>query len=175
MRIGFVWCDLDFNGCFSNGRLYDDVVLISLHIRRTLFGLPNLQLTRRSPNRLYCLDSFLGDEGKTTPEQRFMEYLQIMLTDIAVVHSFLAELDPAFVVCHDFSRVGESEQSSLVASFLAPNADVAERLKDSMIDAVAVTHRSASKILPYDGVDVVSARLQRKFDAFESTLCGSIH
>ena len=99
-----------------------------------------------------------------------MEYMQILLTDIAVVHSFLAELDPAFVVCHDFHRVGDIEQAAMVADFLAPNSEVAEPLQASFV-AVAKAHGASTESLLFDGADVIESRLQRKLDAFESALC----
>ena len=102
-----------------------------------------------------------------------MAYMQVLITDIAVVHSFVGELDPAFVIFHDFDRAGEVEQSSSIATFLAPNPDVSVILENSLID-VARAHRSSTESLPYGGSDVVAARLQRKFDAFESTLCTGI-
>lgn len=103
-----------------------------------------------------------------------MEFTQVMITDIGVMHSFLAELDPAFVICHDFERVGEVEQSSSIADFLAPNADLAESLKQSLID-VARSHGPSTESLPYQGADAVTARLQRKLDAFETDLCARRH
>lgn len=103
-----------------------------------------------------------------------MEYMQIMITDIAVMHSFLAELDPAFIVCHDFEHVGEVKQSSSIANFLAPNAAVAEPLKESLI-GMARVHGASTDRLPYKGTDVVAKRLQRKFDVFERKLCSSKH
>ena len=102
-----------------------------------------------------------------------MAYMQVLITDIAVVHSFLGELDPAFVICHDFDRAGESDQSSSIATFLAPNPDVAEMLEKSLIN-VANAHGPSTESVPYDGADVVTARLQWKFDAFELTLCSSV-
>lgn len=103
-----------------------------------------------------------------------MEYMQIMLTDIAVMHSFLAELDPAFVICQDFERIGEVEQSTAIANFLAPNAHIAGPLKTSLIE-MAKRRGASNETLPYAGADLVAARLQRKFDVFESDLCGDVH
>lgn len=99
-----------------------------------------------------------------------MQYMQILLTDIAVVHSFLAELGQEFVVCHDYDRVGDADQSAAIADFLAPNADVAELLKKSFIE-VAAEHAPSNDSLLYEGADVSEARLQRKFDTFESQIC----
>ena len=99
-----------------------------------------------------------------------MEYMQILLTDTAVMHSFLAELDPAFVVCHDFNRVGDIEQASMIADFLAPNAYVAGPLKESFV-AVSNAHSASTEPLLYHGADVFASRLQRKFDTFESLIC----
>lgn len=103
-----------------------------------------------------------------------MEYMQIMLTDIAVMHSFLVELDPAFVICQEFERIGEVEQSTSIANFLAPNADIAGPLKTSLIE-MAHGSGASNEALPYEGADLVAARLQRKFDVFEFDLCNDVH
>ena len=92
-----------------------------------------------------------------------MQYVQIVLTDTAVMHSFLAELDPAFVICQEFERVGELEQSTSIAKFLAPNGDVAESLRSSLMD-MAVAHGVSNESLPYEGASLATVRLQRKFD-----------
>ena len=113
-----------------------------------------------------------GDQETIPPEVRYMKYMQLLLTDTAVVHSFLAELDPAFVICHDYSRVGDVEQASVVADFIAPNADVAEPLQASFV-AVAKDHGASNQTLPYEGAEIFASRLQRKFDAFESRICTS--
>ena len=99
-----------------------------------------------------------------------MEYMQILLTDTAVMHSFLAELDPAFVVCHDFNRLGDIEQAALIADFLAPNAYVAGPLQASFV-AVGNARDASREPLLYHGADVFASRLQRKFDAFERLIC----
>lgn len=103
-----------------------------------------------------------------------MEYMQIVLTDIAVMHSFLSELDSAFVICHDFERAGEVEQSSSIAKFLAPNAEVAVPLRKSLM-AVARARGASAEHLPFYDAHVVAARLQRKIDALESGLCNRVH
>ena len=117
-----------------------------------------------------CLGSKLGGVYDPDPESRYMEYMRIMITDIAVMHSFLNELDPAFVICHDFERVGEVEQSSSIANFLAPNEDVAEALKRSFID-VARAHGPSTDTVQYRGAEVITSRLQRKLDTVENALC----
>ena len=139
-------------------------------------GLINLSLTFalpyfcRSWGDVVCHDSTLGLADDVQPEQRYMQYMQVLITDIAVVHSFLAEIDPAFVICHRFDKAGEVEQSHLIADFLAPNADIARLLNHSLVE-VARPHGTSTAALPYDGSDVIAARLQRKFNALESTVC----
>lgn len=103
-----------------------------------------------------------------------MEYMQIVFTDIAVMHSFLSELDPAFVICHDFERVGDVEQSSSIAKFIAPNAEVAVPLRKSLI-AAARTRGASDEHLPFYDAHVVALRLQRKIDSLESGICNRIH
>lgn len=114
--------------------------------------------------------SGLHNEGNPTPQEKYMQYMQVLLTDIAVVHSFLGELDPGFVVCFDYNRIGDANQSASVANFVAPNADVAKVLDNSFV-ALAEPHAKTTESLLYEGGDVIASRLQRKFDAFESQLC----
>ena len=120
----------------------------------------------------HCRRSSLHNGGYPSPEEKFMQYMQVLFTDIAVVHSFLGELDPAFVVCFDYDRLGDMNQFESVAEFLAPNEDVAKSLNSSF---VAIAHASARppESLPYEGADVVASRFKRKFDVFESQLCSS--
>lgn len=103
-----------------------------------------------------------------------MEYMQVLLTDIAVMHSFLAELEAGFVVCHDFDRFGDIEQSATISAFLAPNEGLAALLMESFIDVAGGPRPSSNESLLYEGADVVAARLQRKFDTFESQLCSGM-
>ena len=100
-----------------------------------------------------------------------MQYMQILLTDIAVLHSFIEELGPGFVICHDYERIGDPEQSAVISAFLAPNEDVAEQLKYSFINVARDAPAPSSQSLPYESADIVAARLQRKFDTFESKIC----
>eukprot|EP00752_Nemacystus_decipiens_P011462 g10178.t1 len=44
-------------------------------------------------------------EHHTTEEGQFMRYMQILFTNIAVVHSFLGEMDPAFIVIQVFKAM----------------------------------------------------------------------
>lgn len=77
------------------------------------------------------------------------------------------------MVCHDYHRVGDADQSAAVADFLAPNEDVAALLKNSFIN-IATRHASSNESLLYEGADVSEARLQRKFDTFESQICPGV-
>lgn len=97
--------------------------------------------------------------------------MQILFTDIAVMHSFLAELGPGFVVCHDFDRFGNIGQSAAIADFLAPNEDLALLLFNAFVEIAGGEFARSNESLLYEGADVVAARLQRKFDAFEYELC----
>lgn len=99
-----------------------------------------------------------------------MHYMKVLFTDIAVMHALLAELDPAFVVCHDFDLLGNGVQASKIANFVSPNVDVARFLAASLVDD-ASPHLKSNETLPYRGGEVVAQRFQRAFDAFESTYC----
>lgn len=99
-----------------------------------------------------------------------MDYMRILFTDIAVMHSLLAEIDPAFVVCHDFEFLGDAGQAAKIADFLAPNSQVAEVLQFSLMDT-AVEDERVKESLPFLDSEMLISRLQHKFDAFESTYC----
>lgn len=115
-------------------------------------------------------DSGLGDKRKTTRKQRYMEYMRVLFTDISVMHAMLAELGPEFVVCHDFEDMGSAEQVSEIAKFVAPNPEVQAMLEDSLMK-VALPRGGAGED-PLDAEDAeVAARLQRKLDVLESSLC----
>ncbi|CAN0279590.1 unnamed protein product [Ectocarpus fasciculatus] len=113
----------------------------------------------------------LGDTNLSA-EERFMAYARILFTDIAVVHSFLGELDPNFVVCHDWAYMGKIEQAQRVADFIAPSEEVASTVGEALVESVAPRHRP-NDTLPFDAGDEISSRLQRKLDAFECQYCGS--
>lgn len=102
-----------------------------------------------------------------------MQYMNVLFTDIAVVHSFLKELGPGFVVCHDYDRVGNADQAAAIADVLGPNSHVAALLKESFVQVAAV-HAPSNVSLLYEGADVVATRFQRKMDAFESHICSVI-
>ena len=99
-----------------------------------------------------------------------MGYMQILMTDIGVLHALLAEIGPGFVVCHDYDLLGDADQAGAIAEFLAPNDEVATMLNKTFV-AVAKGHLRSSESLPFPGADAIAARLQRKFDAFEWQLC----
>ena len=94
----------------------------------------------------------------------------MLLTDTAVMHSTLAEIDPAFIVCHDYSHAGEEEQASKIANFVAPNAIIADMYKTSLLKRW-IGHPPRKENLPVDGAELIVTRLQRKLDAFESAIC----
>ena len=112
--------------------------------------------------------SWLENEGRSTAEERYMQYMQVLLTDIAVVHSFIEELDPGFVVCHDFERMGDVEQSVAVSDFLAPNEAIADLLSSSFVNVSGALRPPSNESLPYEAADTVATRLQSKFDTLES-------
>ncbi|CAM9163036.1 unnamed protein product, partial [Pylaiella littoralis] len=115
--------------------------------------------------------NYLNDPHEGTPEERFLEYMRVLFTDIAVLHSFLLELSPGHVICHDWDVLGDEEQATRIADFISPNEFVAGCVKSSLMRTAR--HRPANVIpLPFDGGDAIVARLQRKLDAFEEVLCG---
>lgn len=99
-------------------------------------------------------------------------YVRVLFTDVAVVHSFLAELDPSFVVCHDWSLFGDPDQAHNIADAIAPNADVASIVREALVDSASNGPRHRGKAAhPFDKDDVLSSRIQQKFDSFEHLYC----
>lgn len=113
---------------------------------------------------------------KQSAEEIFLEYVQIFFTLTAVLQSFLAEVDPEFVVCHDWDSLGDEKQASKIAAFVAPNDDVADMLSTALVDTVrSVPHEESTTgidALPFDGADSLVSRLQDKLDSFEALYCG---
>ena len=70
-----------------------------------------------------------------------MEYVRILFTDMAVLHSFLAEIDPGFIVCHDWERLGEESQASEIAAFVSPNAEIVDVVATALVDT-AISSRN---------------------------------
>lgn len=91
-----------------------------------------------------------------------------MFTDAAVVQSFLAELDPAFVVCHDWELFGDPDKAQRIGDFIAPSPDLASLVKTALVESAAGGSRhDGNETLPFDPDDYVSARIQHKLDSFE--------
>ena len=105
-----------------------------------------------------------------------MEYVRILFTDMAVLHSFLAEIDPGFIVCHDWDRLGEESQASEIAAFVSPNDEIANEVVTALVDTAAdiPPHHDEGGIdeLTFDGAERMISRLQDKLNTFESLYCG---
>ncbi|CAN0296464.1 unnamed protein product [Scytosiphon promiscuus] len=114
----------------------------------------------------------LGGQTNLSFEERFVEYLKILFTDMSVVHSSLGELDPAFVVCHDYDALGDPSQASRIANFISPNEEMAQLIESSLMDSAHEGHHDANSGLPFEGASVIVDRMQRKLDSFERTYCG---
>ena len=113
------------------------------------------------------------DKGKglISPGQLLMEYMVVLFTNIAVVHSFLAELDPAFIVCHDYAHAGEEGQASRLAQFVAPNDAIRDMYEASLL-ATWKPHTTPKSEQLDEDFNAMGSRLQRKLDAFEAIYCG---
>lgn len=71
-----------------------------------------------------------------------------------MVQSFLAELDPAFVVCHDWSFFGDPDQARKIADTIAPNAEMASLVTEGLIGSAAAGSRHAgNETHLFDDVD----------------------
>ena len=113
-----------------------------------------------------------------------MHYIWIMFTDMAVLQSMLGEIDPGFIVCHEWDLLGDEEQASRIAASIAPNDEIAGLIQYSLVHSAM---RSADPVvadgdqgsppstredLPFDGAEKLAARLQKKLDSFETRYCG---
>lgn len=124
------------------------------------------------------MESALGNSEETSAEENFLAYVRILFTDMAVLQSFLGELDPGFIICHDWDSLGSETQASQIAQFVAPNDEVAGMLSTSLVDT-ANEHRHGDKgtgidALTFDGAERLISRLQKKLDSFEALYCGPI-
>lgn len=99
-----------------------------------------------------------------------MEYASIIFIHMGLVHSLLGELDPAFVICHDWDLLGDPEQAKNISAFISPTDEMASLFERSLVDS-AIIHSSVNDDLPEDGSDGLVARLQKKLDAFERLYC----
>lgn len=103
-----------------------------------------------------------------------MVYMRVLLTDISVMQSFLAEIDPAFIECHDFDYIGDVDQASRIADHLIPRKEHAQRLVAELSKKAPTWHSddSEEEHLEFEGADLIVARLQLQLDSFESKYCG---
>lgn len=141
-----------------------------LYLRRSAKGMVIADTVHRD------FQDHLSDPVKLKEEERFLEYIRILFTDIAVLQSFLFEISPEFVVCHDWDYLGDRDQASQIAGFVAPNEEIAGLVNSSLVDT-ATAHDFLDEALDvddltFDGVNDLVARLQRKLDSFEGFYCG---
>jgi hypothetical protein len=110
-------------------------------------------------------------------EEKFMHYIQIMLAEIAIVQSIMEEIDPAFIVCHDYDLIGDIDQSRKISKFVSPNEEVFRSYNESMVEnTVHHSHSLSSpeiETLNYEmgAIEVIMSRLQSKLDSFEYKYC----
>lgn len=105
-------------------------------------------------------------------EARFMAYVQVLLLDLAALHSSLDELEPGFIVCHRYSDVKDEAQASKISNFVCPTETLAESLRSTLL-SYARGSSATSKHLMYQKVSSVIARIQRKLDVMEEQFCAS--
>ena len=119
----------------------------------------------------------IGLPSGRNKEEKFMNYMQIILAEIAIVQSLLGEIDPAFVVCHDFDLLGDIDQSLKISKFVSPNEEVFRSYNESMVENVVHHSRSSSSSkltkFNYDmsSLEFIVSRLQSKLDSFEYKYC----
>lgn len=96
----------------------------------------------------------------------------VLLTDLGVAHSMMSELDPNFIVCFDFSLIGDPTQATKIANFTAPTPQMALVLADLLVHTKALSHkpRNTNYIDPA-AKRAITARLQRMMDSTEAAFC----
>lgn len=96
----------------------------------------------------------------------------ILLTDLGAAHSMLSELDPSFITCHDFSKLGDRKQAAKLANFTAPTPEMAAAFAKTLVDTAAVSHKPGNNdLIQPDAEHALAARLQVKLDNVEATFC----
>lgn len=97
--------------------------------------------------------------------------MRIVFTNIAVIHSFLDEIDPAFVMCHRFDRMGDMKQATVLGNFIGPNEKLAELFRDSLVRRAQLHHDAKRESGGGRDDNAVATRFQLKLDIFESRFC----
>ena len=117
----------------------------------------------------------LGVEEESE-EERFMRYIRILFTSIAVLHSQLLEIDPKFIVCHDFNMINDVDQMGKIANFISPNEEIANDIMSINTDDLKKTIKKKPK-LEVDFEPIIEKnmllidRLQKKLEAIEDMIC----
>lgn len=100
-----------------------------------------------------------------------MAYVQILLLDVAALHSSLAELGPGFVVCHRFGDMTNREQADEISDFVSPTEQIRGYVRSILLDNMREP-RVFDKNLLHGEIWYVVDRLQRKLDVMEAQFCG---
>ena len=117
----------------------------------------------------------LGIEEESE-EERFMRYIRILFTSIAVLHSQLLEIDPKFIVCHDFNIINDVDQMGKIANFISPNEEIANDIISINTDDLKKKIQKKPK-LEVDFEPIIEKnmllidRLQKKLDSIEDMIC----
>lgn len=109
-------------------------------------------------------------------QEHLMLYLRILFTSVAVLQSFLEELDTGFIVCHDWNLLGDEKQASEIAAFVSPNDEVADWVKTALIETAETAQHMHDWSDEVDGLDsyghrLLVSRMQDKIDVFEARYC----
>lgn len=117
------------------------------------------------------------EKAKKHEEEAFLEYFRVLLTDVAVLQSLLGEIDPGFIVCHDWDSLGDEGQASKIAAFISPNDEVADMVSSVLVNKVVERRHADGEDeagiddLTFDGAESLVSRLQDKLDSFEALYC----
>ena len=113
-------------------------------------------------------------EPELDGEANFLKYIRILLADISIMQSLLEEIDQEFVVCHDFDKLGEINQSNTISKFVAPTEEVFRIYNSTMVKTAAVHHHHSSvSQFDYNNeyMEMIVSRIKNKLDSFEYKYC----
>lgn len=112
----------------------------------------------------------LGGDSSDSSAENFMRYVEIILADLSIMQSMLAEISQDFVVCHQYDLMKSREQAREIASFVSPSIARAKDLEEALIDS-AKEHDGPIDQLPFPNAEIVIERLQKKLDVTDAKYC----
>jgi len=102
-------------------------------------------------------------------EKQFMKYINVLFTNIGVLHSFFLEIDPKFIICHDYDKINDLDQLKSISNFVSPTRNIYEEILS--IYGKNVRNRSKNDEFEYENMGIILDRLQKKINLIEEMFC----